>query len=87
MIRRYRRTRLAADKDVWFRQLRTMYKLYSEKSRRYWRGKISDSKGNSRKLWSTLSGVMGEKGERCNSNVHRKDRSKIFKPRCTSGVR
>ena len=39
----------------------------------YWRGRISDSKGNSKKLWSTLSGVMGEKVEWCNTNVQSAD--------------
>ena len=71
--RRCRQTRSAADKEAWIRQLKTMHELYNEKSRQYWCDKISDSKGNSKKLWTTLSGVMGEKVERCNTKVRSAD--------------
>ena len=40
--------------------------LYEKKNHQHWRAKIADSKGNMKKLWQTMSGIMGEKsGGRC----------------------
>ena len=57
--RRYRRTGTAADRAQWITQVRLMHKLYSDKQTSYWMNKVSDSQGCPKKLWKTLSGVLG----------------------------
>jgi len=59
--RRYRRSRKNADKSAWLSEMKSLHALYEEKNRQYWRNDIADSKGDSRRLWRTMSGIMGEK--------------------------
>ena len=59
--RRYRRTRSNADRLLWIRQLKKMHRLYEEKNNQLWRIKIADNKGNTKKRFRTLSGIMGNK--------------------------
>ena len=59
--RRYRRSRKKADKSAWLSEMKSLHTLYEEKNRQYWRNEIADSKGDSRRLWRTMSGIMGEK--------------------------
>ena len=48
-----------------------MYKLYEEKNHQHWRTKIADSKGNMKKLWKTMSDIMGEKSRsKSEENTH-----------------
>jgi len=69
--RRYRRTRSSADKLAWTDQLKEMRLLYEDKHQKYWREKIADNKGDCKKLWRTLSGIMGEKTSRhADSKAH-----------------
>ena len=56
--RRYRRTRSETDRLAWVQQLKKMHSLYEEKNHQHWR---TNSKGNMKKLWQTLSGIIGEK--------------------------
>jgi len=50
-----------ADKSAWLSEMKSLHALYEEKNRQYWRNETADSKGDSRKLWRTMSGIMGEK--------------------------
>ena len=64
--RHYKRTGADSDRLAWIKQLKTTHALYEEKDRQHWRTKIADSRGNMKKLWQTMSGIMGEKpGGRC----------------------
>jgi len=78
--RRKTRTGDAADRLAWIRQLKAMHTLYEEKEQHYWRGKIEEDKGNSKKLWQTMSGIMGEKptGQCENGDCTADDFAKFF---------
>ena len=65
--RLYRRTRTDADRLAWIKQLRALHRLYDEKEHQHWRTKIADSKGSMKKLWRTMSDIMGESA--CKNNV------------------
>ena len=52
----YRRTRLPEDRNAWLVQLRA-----TQVQDVYWQTIVSESLGNARKLWNTLSSVMGKK--------------------------
>lgn len=58
--RRYRRTRSDADKSLWWRELQALRQLYEMKNCSFWRTEIAESKGNMKRLWRTLYGVLGE---------------------------
>jgi len=53
-------------------------RLLYEQNRLYWRTKIDDSKGDSRKLWRTLSGTMGDTKNTSNSSGHTADEFATF---------
>ena len=55
----YRRTRLARDRTLWISQLRSAQLVYQQVQHEYWQMLITNSSGNARKLWNTLSSVMG----------------------------
>jgi hypothetical protein len=57
---RYRRSKSSLDRQIWIRQVRSTHELYKQKQNLYWEGKVKDSQGNPRKLWRTLSNVMGK---------------------------
>ena len=56
--RRYRRTKLDSDWLVWIGQARKKQQLFAAKQNQFWEKKISDSKGDPKKLWWHLSGVL-----------------------------
>ena len=56
--RRYRRTKLDSDRLVWIGQARKKQQLFAAKQNQFWEKKISDSKGDPKKLWRHLSGVL-----------------------------
>jgi len=58
--RRFRRKRTAANKCNWAEKLKVMRGLYEDKNNNYWRAQISASKGDSKRLWRTLDGVLGK---------------------------
>jgi len=84
--RRYRRTGADADRLAWTKQLKTLHAMYEEKSHQHWRTKIADSRGNTKKLWHTMRGIMGEKpGGRCDeSDCTADDFAKFFKDKVDS---
>ena len=55
----YRRTRLARDRTMWVNQLRSAQLVYQRVQHEYWQMLITNSSGNARKLWNSLSSVMG----------------------------
>ena len=57
----YRRTRSDEDRKCWIEQLGACQEFYRQVQNIYWQTLISDSSGNARKLWNTLSSVMGKK--------------------------
>ena len=57
----YRRTRSDEDRKCWIKQLGACQEFYEQVQNIYWQTLISDSSGNARKLWNTLSSVMGKK--------------------------
>jgi len=74
----FRRTRQDADKTVWLTRLKSLRVLYEEKNKLYWRAEIDNSKGDSRKLWRTLSSIMGDTKRACNSSGHTADEFAAF---------
>ena len=68
--RRYRRMRSDTDKLAWVQQLNKMHALYEAKNHQHWRTKLADSKENMKKLWWTLSGIMGKKMAKAEDNSH-----------------
>ena len=59
LARWYRRTQSDADRLEWIQRLKVMHQLYEGKNHQHWRLRIADSKGSMKKLWRTLSSVLG----------------------------
>ena len=57
----YRRTRTDVDRTLWLEQLKRNSEFYTQTQNVYWQTTIENSAGNARKLWNTLSTVMGKK--------------------------
>ena len=55
---RYRRSRLDTDRLAWITQARKKQQLFSSKQSLFWERKISESKGDPKKLWRNLSSLM-----------------------------
>ena len=57
-----------------------MYAVYEEKGHQHWRTKIADSRGNTKKLWHTMRGILGENqsGRRDDSDCSAEDFAKFF---------
>jgi len=49
-----------ADKSLWPKELQALRQLYEKKNCSYWRAAIAASKGNMKRRWRTLHGVLGE---------------------------
>lgn len=62
----------------WLTQSKSLRLLYEQKNRLYWRTNIDDSKGDSRKLWRTLSSIMGDTKNTSNSSGHTADEFATF---------
>ena len=56
--RRYRKSKLSADRLIWTVDVRRLHALYEKKRNLYWMAKVKDSQGNPKKLWKTLSSVL-----------------------------
>lgn len=57
--RKYRKTGTADDRLAWVQHEKERHRIHRLKENSYWMAEISDSKGNSRKLWKTFSAIMG----------------------------
>jgi len=58
--RRFLRTCCEVDRQKWLAKLKLLHALYELKNSTYWWDEIAASKGDMRKLWLSLSGVLGE---------------------------
>jgi len=85
--RRFRKTHQDADKMSWLTQSKSLRLLYEQKNRLYWRTNIDDSKGDSRKLWRTLSSIMGDTKNTSNSSGHTADEFATFFSKKVDDVR
>jgi len=57
--RRYRRTKEPKDRLAWIAQLRALHRLYHQKEAAYWEKLVSRNAKNPRRLWSSVSGLLG----------------------------
>ena len=55
---RYRRSRLDTDRLAWITQARKKQQLFASKQSLFWERKISESKGDPKKLWRNLSSLL-----------------------------
>ena len=55
---RYRRSRLDTDRLAWITQARKKQQLFASKQSLFWERKISESKGDPKKIWRNLSSLM-----------------------------
>jgi hypothetical protein len=60
----HRRTKSVTDRENYKTQSKLVTKLVTESKRKYFRDLISDSKNNSKKLWSTLNSLL-HRSSRC----------------------
>ena len=58
----YRKSHLPSDHLAWTVSLKCLHRLYETKSKEFWCTKTAESRGDSRKLWCTVSTLMGETG-------------------------
>ena len=58
--RKYYRTRNPDDRMAWIEQTRSMHQLFKQKQNLFWEAKVEDSRGNPKKLWRTLSSILGK---------------------------
>jgi len=57
--RKFRHTRNPADLLIWIDHLRSMQCEFRDKETAYWESLVEREKGNSRRLWTALSDVLG----------------------------
>jgi len=60
--RRYYKSKTVADRTLWIAELKSTSLFYQKKRNGYWQSKISENKGTSKKLWSSLNTVLGRGG-------------------------
>ena len=58
LVQRYRRSRSDTDRQAWITQVRKKQQLFSSKRSLFWEGKISESRGDPKKLRRNLSPVL-----------------------------
>ena len=78
--RRYRRTRFDTNRLAWVQQLNKMHALYEEKNHQHWRTKTADRKGNMKKLWRILSGIMGKRWPKRKTTATQRTTSRTSSP-------
>jgi len=57
--RRYCSTRVPANRLTWISQLRALHRLYREKEAVHWENLVTRDEKNPKRLWSTISGLLG----------------------------
>ena len=57
----YRRNRTDQNRAAWLAQLRSSQEFYRQVKDLYWQTMVAESSGSSRKLWNSLSSLMGKK--------------------------
>jgi len=58
--RRFRRRRSDVDRSSCVASLKTMRSVYENKRDEFWRKQIAENKGNTKRLWRTLDGLLDE---------------------------
>jgi len=58
--RRFRWTYSASHRSSWTTKLKTMRLVYEKKSDEFWRNEIAANSGNTKSLWRTMQGLLGE---------------------------
>ena len=58
--RRYRRTGDVVDRTTWIDAARSKNKRFKERENLYWEATITSNSGNPRKLWRSLSSLLGD---------------------------
>ena len=58
----YRKSHFPSDHLAWTVSLKCLHRLYETKSKEFWCTKTAESRGDSRKLWHTVSALMGDTG-------------------------
>jgi len=61
---RYRRTRLVSDRLAWTTQAQKKHQLCGRKQSEFWGREITDSSGDSKKLWRQLKSVLRQKKDK-----------------------
>ena len=86
--RQYHRTRNPDDRLAWIEQTRSMHQLFKQKQNLSREAKVEDSRGNPKKLWRTLSTVLGKdkKNSTSSKELTANDFLKAFTEK-TEGVR
>ena len=60
----YRRTRLVSDRLAWSTQAQKKHQLYGRKQSEFWERKITESRGDTKKLWRQLKSVLRQKKDK-----------------------
>ena len=60
--RRYRRTHDVADRTSWIEAARSKHKQFKVRENMYWEATIASNTGNPRKLWRSISTLLGDQG-------------------------
>ena len=73
---------------AWIEQTRSMHQLFKQKQNLFWEAKVEDSRGNPKKLWRTLSSILGKdkKNSSSSKELTANDFLKAFAEK-TEGVR
>src|SRR6218665_2632496 len=58
--RRYRYSRDTTGRLAWIGQLRALHRLYRKKEAAYWEDLVTKNSANPKRLWSTISGLLGK---------------------------
>ena len=75
----YRRSRLQSDRSVWLLSLKSLHRLYENKSRQFWKSKTIDSRGDPRQLRRTVSALMGDSEQTTtNQTTHNAEDFAVF---------
>jgi hypothetical protein len=57
----FRKTYSSEVRQVWDQKLKSLHQLYETKERLFWQTKLVDAQGDSRKLWRTVSTLLGDR--------------------------
>src|SRR6218665_1674028 len=85
--RRYRRSRDTIDRLAWIGQLRALHHLYRQKEAAYWEDLVTKNSANPKRLWSTISVLLGKSSSTSPSPSFSADDYQCYRPNWTNYVR
>src|SRR6218665_816612 len=85
--RRYRRSRDTTDRLAWIGQLRALHHLYRQKEAAYWEDLVTKNSANPKRLWSTISGLLGKSSSTSPSPSLQMTTNECYRPNWTNYVR